>query len=407
MPITFRQERLPNGMTVLAEVDPAAHSAAVGFFVKTGARDESAKVMGVSHFLEHMMFKGTERLSAEDVNRAFDDMGARNNAYTGHEVTCFHAHVLPEKLSEATDLLAEMMRPALREDDFTTEKGVILEEIAMYKDNPLWVLYEACMERFYCGHPLGHRVLGTDESIAALQRDAMMAYFRERYSADNTTVALAGRLDFDALVARIAERCAGWQTTNPTRDAAKPPTAEGVFELRDPKINRAYVIGLAEAPAADDDRRYAAAMLSQVLGAGDNSRLHWALIEPGIAEEAQAGYDANEGCGAYHVFASGDPERADEIWSIAEREMAQLVDSLSDDDLVRLRNKVATAATVGGERPADRMQRLGRLWTSLGRYLSLDEEIDRMNRVTLDEMRSVAEAFPLRARFVGRLLPAE
>jgi predicted Zn-dependent peptidase len=197
MPTTYRSATLPNGMRVVAEIDPSAHTAAAGFFVKTGARDERPQLMGVSHFLEHMMFKGTATMSAEDLNRGFDRMGARNNAFTSNELTCFYAHVLPEHAPACLRLLAEMMRPALRAKDFETEKGVILEEIAMYEDNPFWILYEAAVERHFGHHPLAHRVLGTKETITALPRDAMQAYFDARYSADNTLVSLAGNIDFD------------------------------------------------------------------------------------------------------------------------------------------------------------------------------------------------------------------
>ena len=165
MPVTFQERVAPNGLRIIAEVDPGAHSAAAGFFVKTGARDESSDLMGVSHFLEHMMFKGTEEISADDLNRRFDEIGARNNAYTSHELTCFYAHVLPERLPEANDLLARMMRPALRQEDFDREKNVILEEIAMYKDEPYWVLFEHAMEKHYGSHALGHRVLGTGRRL--------------------------------------------------------------------------------------------------------------------------------------------------------------------------------------------------------------------------------------------------
>src|SRR3954469_14987770 len=127
MPLTFRQHTARNGLRIIAEVDPAAHSAAAGFYVKTGARDESTPVMGVSHFLEHMMFKGTADITAEELNRRFDEIGARNNAFTSNEMTCFYAHLLPEYFHQGVDLLARMMRPALKPADFTTEKGVILE----------------------------------------------------------------------------------------------------------------------------------------------------------------------------------------------------------------------------------------------------------------------------------------
>ncbi|HRJ50848.1 MAG TPA: pitrilysin family protein, partial [Phycisphaerales bacterium] len=184
----FQHATLPNGLTIVAEVDPSAHTAAAGYFVKTGARDEDPSVMGVSHFLEHMMFKGTHDLSADDVNRAFDDRGAKNNAYTTNEMTCFYAHCLPEHLPTINQLLGRMLRPALRESDFDTEKGVILEEIAMYRDNPFWVLYEESVERYYTGHGLGQRVLGTTRTITDLSRDQMLAYFSSRYSPDNMAV---------------------------------------------------------------------------------------------------------------------------------------------------------------------------------------------------------------------------
>jgi predicted Zn-dependent peptidase len=403
--LTFQEHRLSNGLTIIAEVDPAAHSAAAGFFVKTGARDEVTPVMGVSHFLEHMMFKGTTDISAEELNRRFDEIGARNNAFTSNEMTCFYAHLLPEYLGQGVDLLGRMMRPALKQADFDTEKGVILEEIAMYKDSPFWVLYEACIEKHFGSHPLSHRVLGTTESITALQRDQMKGYFDTRYSADNTIVALAGRMDFDAVCRQIESLCGDWKPTRVGRDNANPPLAGGTFELKSEKVTRAYILALCSAPAIDDTRRYAAAVLAQILGNPDNSRFHWSLIEPGLAEEAQASYDPHDGFGEFFVFASGDPERADEIWGVVQKELDGLVASLKQDDLDRLINKFATGATVGGERPQDRMHRLGRLWTYLGAYHTLEEELDHIRAVTLADLRATAGAFPIKPVTVGRLMP--
>lgn len=405
MPVTFKQHLAPNGLRIIAEVDPDAHSAAAGFFVRTGARDEAPEVMGVSHFLEHMMFKGTDEISAEELNRRFDAMGARNNAYTSAELTCFYAHVIPERLPEANELLAKMLRPALRQDDFDREKGVILEEIAMYKDEPYWVLFEETMARHYRHHPMGHRVLGTSQTVGAMTSTQMREYFDRRYSADNTVFSLSGRLDFDACVRQIESLCARWLPTRVGRDRATPATGAGEFEIRDEKVTRAYMLGLSAAPAIDDDRRYAAVLLSQVLGAPDNSRFHWALVETGLAEEAQAGYDPHDGDGAFYIFLSGDPERADEIWAAALGEINTVVDSITPDDLERLRSKLATGVTIGGERPADRMQRIGRLWTYLGRHTTLEEELERVNSVTIDQMRQVAAEFPLRPTTVGRMLP--
>ncbi|MDQ7013452.1 MAG: pitrilysin family protein [Planctomycetota bacterium] len=405
MALNYRQHELPNGLTIIAEIDDAAASAAAGFFVRTGARDEQSPVMGVSHFLEHMMFKGTDDLSAEAINQAFDDLGASNNAFTSNEITCFYAHILPETATPALDVLGKMMRPSLRQDDFDTEKGVILEEIAMYKDNPFWVLYEECVDRYYAPHPLRHRVLGTVETITDLSRDQMAGYFADRYSADNTTVALAGRIDFDACVAQLAELCGSWARTDASRDASRPATNAERFTLRDERVNRAYLLSLSDAPDGNDDRRYAAMLASQVLGGADNSRLHWALLETGLADEAQAAYDGHEGVGEFFVYASCDPDKADEVWAVVERECAGLSASLEADDLAKLRAKLATGVTLQGERPMGRMMRLGRQWVLQHKYTPLEDELARIDAVTLDEVRGMLEAFPVTPKIAGRMVP--
>jgi predicted Zn-dependent peptidase len=361
--------------------------------------------MGVSHFLEHMMFKGTPTRSADDVNRHFDEIGASFNAFTSGEMTAFHAQTLPEHQPRVLEILADILRPSLRQEDFDTEKGVILEEIAMYKDQPFWVLYEHSLEQYYGAHPLGHRVLGTEETIRDLTRDQMKTYFDQRYSADNTVLSLAGRVDFRAVVAQAQKICGHWARTGAARDAAGPKTNAQEFTLRDEKVSRGYILTLCPAPAMSDERRYAAMMLAQVLGASDNSRLHWALVEPGTADEAQAGYEPHDGCGIFYMYASCDPARIDTVRAGLEQEALGLVESLTDGDLERLRNKIATGITLAGERPNGRMHRLGKLWLQLGGYLSLEDELAMINRVSLNDLRNVAAAYPLKPRTVGIMLP--
>ncbi len=406
MGVTFEHATLGNGLTVIGEIDPGAHTASAGFFVKTGARDERPELMGVSHFLEHMMFKGTENRSADEVNLAFDRMGADYNAYTSNDMTCFYATTLPERRSEAIGLLGEILRPALRDEDFEAERKVILEEIAMYRDSPFWNLYETCIEKHYGSHPLAHRVLGTNDTVGTMARDAMRSYFEDRYSADNTVLALAGAVDFEEAV-RDAERvCAGWRPTGARRENGEVGTSSESFTLRDENVNRAYLLMLAPAPAVQDDDRYAAMMLSRLLGDPDNSALHWALVETGVAEEAQAAYDPGDGVGMYFVYASGEPGRADEIGAVIDREVEGVIAGVDESQLERLRNKLATQVTLAGERPSGRMQRIGRLWTYLGEHTELEDELARINAVTLEDLRRVRDAWPFEPRTVGRLLPA-
>ncbi len=405
MPVAFKQHTLPNGLTIIAEADDAAMTAAAGFFVRTGARDESGTIMGVSHFLEHMMFKGTPTRTSDDINRAFDEIGAKANAYTSNELTAFHAATLPEHLPAALDVLADMMRPALRESDFNTERGVILEEIAMYEDEPMWVLYEKCLEEHFGSHPLAHRVLGTKGTISHLSAAQMRGYFEHRYSADNTTLALAGRVDFDACVRHAERVCGHWQRTGAARDAGPPPAAGRRFEMTSDKVARAYLMVLAPGPGAADDRRYAASVAALALGAPDNSRLHWALIETGIAEEASSGVETLDGTGLWQVFLGCDPERTDEAAAIVEREIDTLAANISDDDVARIKARVATGAVLAGERPDGRMHRIGRLWTSLRTHTTLEEEVARIDAVSTADVRRVLAELPWSPRTVGRLLP--
>src|SRR4051794_17129100 len=173
----FHSHKLPNGLQIIGETSPSARSAALGFFVRTGARDETSAESGVTHFLEHMVFKGTPHRSAFDVNRDFDRIGADYNAFTSEENTVFHAAVLPEYLPQAVDILADILRPSLRKEDFDMEKQVIIEEINMYEDQPMWSAYDHAKRLFFAQHRLGNSILGTPQSITSLSREQMEAYF--------------------------------------------------------------------------------------------------------------------------------------------------------------------------------------------------------------------------------------
>src|SRR6478609_2448737 len=208
MPLTFHHKQLPNGLDIIAEENPDSHSFAAGLFVKTGARDEEVAINGVSHFLEHMMFKGSDKYTWEDVNRIFDEMGARYNAFTSQEMTAYYANVLPEFTEKSIEHLSHLLRPAIRLEDFTTEKKVILEEIAMYLDDPGHRLYERLMELHFGNHPLSQSVLGSADSITNLKRDQMADYFKARYGPGNMVLAITGQMNFDDVV-RMAEKHMG------------------------------------------------------------------------------------------------------------------------------------------------------------------------------------------------------
>src|SRR5690349_6127221 len=244
MPLTFHHHQLKNGLDIVAEVNPDSYSFAAGLFVKTGARDEDVSVNGVSHFLEHMMFKGSDKLTWEDVNRIFDEIGARYNAFTSQEMTAYYANVLPEFTERTIEHLAHLLRPAIRTSDFDTEKKVILEEIAMYLDDPGHRLYERLMEVHFANHPLSLSVLGSADSIKKLERDQRAGYFPRRYGPGNMVLSVTGRMDFDEVV-RLAEKyCGSWEKVNAPREQPQPLFKPQRIDMSDPKLNRQYTMGM-------------------------------------------------------------------------------------------------------------------------------------------------------------------
>ncbi|MEM7682499.1 MAG: pitrilysin family protein [Planctomycetota bacterium] len=405
MTATIQHAVLPNGLEVVAEADPSAHTAAVGFFVRAGARDEPPELMGVSHFLEHMMFKGTARRSAEDVNREFDELGADYNAYTSHEATVYYAHVLPEMLPRAIDLLGDMLRPSLREEDFEVEKKVILEEISMYEDRPEWRLQDALLEAYFGDHPLGHRVLGTADTIGPLTADQMRGYFAGRYRPGAITVSLGGRFDFDQALSQIETLCGAWDAGPAERTHGSVAPRQNRLDLKDDKLNRCYLSMLMPAPSAQDEQRFAAMVLGDLLGDDDGSRLHWAMIDPGLAEEASIDFMSQDRTGAFLAFAACEPSRADEVERTLAQVLAQAGEDLSEDELRRTVNKLATRITLSGERPAGRMHDLGAGWTYRRSHLSLQERLDKLQAVTPESIRALLSAYPLVPVTVARLGP--
>ena len=287
----FRKHRLDNGLEIIAETNGDAHSMSVAFFVRTGSRDETDEVAGVSHFLEHMCFKGTPRRTADDVNREFDEIGAHYNAFTSEECTAYYASVLPEYQEASVDILADILRPSLRPDDFDMEKKVILEEIQMYLDQPPFGMDDRIKQLHMGRHPLAKSVLGTRESVGDLSPEQMRNYFDSRYSPSNVFVVAAGKVDFDALVEQVAKRCSDWKPQGAQRDVPRAKLRTRSFEVvHRPTATQQYVLQLADAPAPEDDDRYAAKLLATIVGDDSGSRMYWELTDSGLAETATLGH---------------------------------------------------------------------------------------------------------------------
>lgn len=393
MPLTFQHHQLANGMDVLVEVNPDAHSFAAGLFVKTGSRDEPREINGVSHFLEHMMFKGSDRYTWEDVNRIFDELGARYNAYTTQEMTAYYANVLPEFTERTLEHLSQLLRPALRIEDFESEKKVILEEIAMYLDEPGQRVYERAMLEHFGQHPLGMSVLGDADTIRALPRDAMKGYFDQRYGPGNMVLSVAGRLEVPRVL-ELAERFFGhWPSVHVERRYDEPIYASRRIELDDPKLVKRYLMALVPGPTAQDPRRFAARVLGDVLGDSEGSRLYWALVDPAIADDADFGFYPLDRAGAFYLSLTTSPDRAGQSLEIALRELKRARDDLDDDEVERARNKIASGIVLSGEQPLGRMRSIGTTWLYNGEYRSLEQDMALLMSVTTDSLRELLDAY--------------
>jgi predicted Zn-dependent peptidase len=394
--MSFHKQNLPNGLTIVGEISPSARSVAVGFFVKTGSRDETPEVSGVSHFLEHMVFKGTPNRTALEVNNDFDKIGAAYNAFTSEENTVFYAAILPEYLPQAVNILADILRPSLRGDDFDMEKNVIIEEIGMYDDQPMWCAYDNAKKTFFAEHPLGNSILGTKESITALSRDQMQAYYDRRYVAPNITVALAGNFDWNAAVALIDKECGKWPTGLAPRGNIIPAQPRHAVQvMTKDKLNQEQVFMLAPAPAADSMQRYAADTLAMIIGDDSGSRLYWALVDPGLAEAADMSFHDYEGTGSYFTSFSCEPGNTEDNLAIIRDILHEAqTEGVSDEELAVAKSKILSRVVRGSERPMGRMQALGMGWTYLKTYRSVDEELANFDAVSLKDIRGVLDAFP-------------
>jgi predicted Zn-dependent peptidase len=407
MPLTFHHQQLSNGLDVIAEVNPDAYSIAVGIFVATGARDEEVDINGVSHFLEHMMFKGSEKYTWEDVNRIFDEIGARYNAFTSQEMTAYYANVLPEFTERAVEHLAHLLRPAIRNEDFSTEKKVILEEIAMYLDDPTHRVYEIAMAEHFGKHPLSMSVLGTPESVQQLKRNQMAEYFSQRYGPGNMVLSATGKVDFPEFVKLAEKYCGSWPHVHAPRQHPQPVYQAKTKAITDPKLNRQYVMGFTPGPSAQDDRRFAARVLADVIGDSEGSRYYWALVDNAITEEADFGFYPHDQCGSFYVSLICDPDRTDEAVKIALAELEKVKHDLKADEVERAKNKIASSIVLQGEVPLGRMRAIGGQWIYNKEYRSLERDMATLMSITPDSLKDLMREFPFDPLTLVKLGPGD
>ena len=390
----FKKKVLSNGLCIIGEVNKSAKSAAVGFFVKTGARDETAEINGVSHFLEHMLFKGTEKLSASQVNEAFDRIGAQFNAFTSEENTVFYAAILPEYLNEVTGLWIELLRPSLRDDDFNIEKNVIKEEIAMYKDLPTFDVLDRCRDLHFADHPCGNSVLGTVESIDDLKSAQMRSYFNSRYAPNNMVLACAGNFEWDQVCSIAEERCSKWKSYEVGRKLEDYPGSGKKQRIEKPNLNCEHICLMSPAMPAQDPRRFAASLLSMVVGDDVGSRYFWKLVDTALAETATMQFSAMDGTGVLCTYIRCGGENVGKVLAGVRGIFEDLSkNGITDSELRTAKNKVLSALVIKNEIPMGRLIDLGFNWQYLGEYRRIADDVDAIKAVTAKDIAAIIQQY--------------
>ena len=387
----FRRTDLSNGLTVVSEYMPSVRSVALGVWVRRASVHEQRDQMGVSHFLEHLVFKGTERRSAREIALSLESLGGSLDAFTSREHTSFQARVLDEHLPQAADVLCDLIfRPALRESDLTLERNVVLEEIAMVEDTPDDLVFELHNEALWGSHPYGYAILGTRETIGAMPVEAVRALHGSAYRPQNMVVAAAGRVEHEALLDVLART--GWDAL-PGGEPEGPVVPEPVAV---PPSNRhidrdghqTHIVLGSPSISYGDPRRYAVSLIGLMLGGGMSSRLFQRVREElGLAYSVYAFQSFHHDSGLQGVYAGTSRETAGRALEEIFRELARIsAEGFPDDEIEAGKNQLKGQLTLSLESPASRMFRVASAALYGEAYQTLDETLARIDRITSEQV---------------------
>jgi predicted Zn-dependent peptidase len=404
MASTYHKKVLSNGLTSLGETNSSNVSCGIGYFVKTGARDETSAESGLSHFLEHMMFKGTPTRSALDINLELGNLGAQANAFTSEENTVYYALVIPERFRAMQELLSDMLRPSLDPSEFAMEKKVILEEIALYQDRPHFFLFESALKDYFGSHSGGNSVLGSHDSVSAITQPQMVDYFTRRYTPSNMVLCATGNFNWDSFAQDAEKLTAEWSDSPVSRMLSRQPAKQQASVYRKKSLNQTHAFLVTEGPSAQDPERYPLAILATMMGDSSGSRMYWDLIDRGLAESASVDSDERDGCGCFTAYVSTTPDKLDEVVRIT-REILMSPRSFSDGDLDRAKAKVISRIVLDGELPMGRLMALGMEWQYRRESTPLRAIIERVQAISRSDIDKAIERFPLDRWAEYRLLP--
>jgi predicted Zn-dependent peptidase len=378
---------------------PQVRSVTLGFWVTAGSRDERPVLAGASHFLEHLLFKGTRTRTARDIAEAFDAVGGDFNAYTSKETTVFYSRVLDRDLPMAVELLCDMLESSiLKPSDFEAERQVILEEINMHEDTPDDLVHDLFAETLWAGHPLGRPVLGTGESIRRVSRDQVYRFYKRHYVPANLVVSAAGNVDHGELVAGLRRGLdtgrvlARGQSAWALRPSSRPPRPSGARLVRSRPTEQAHIVLGTNGLSRSDPDRFAFGIVNAALGGGMSSRLFQEIREKrGLAYSVYSYQQMFAETGLFAMYTGTTPARAEEALELLRRQSDDVAEGgLTIEEFDRAKGHVKGSMVLSLEDTSGRMSRLGRSETGHGEILSLDQMLERVESVTLEEANRVA-----------------
>ncbi len=407
---------LHGGVRILSEQVPGARSATIGYWVAVGSRDETPATYGSTHFLEHLLFKGTTSRSALDIAVSFDSVGGEHNAMTAKEYTCYYAKIQDRDLPMAVEVIADMLTSSLIDrDEFETERGVILEELAMADDDPGDVVNERFFEAVLGEHPLGRPIGGSPATINAATRDAVWSHYRANYRPQDLVITVAGAVDHDELVAGVtsALQKAGWDlgiAARPVerRDAEIDLITRGshLTVVQRPTEQANVIVGVPGLTSTDD-RRSTMAVLNSILGGGMSSRLFQEIREKrGLVYSVYSFSPGYSDAGLFGMYAGCTPAKAVQVTELMISEFRRIADGVTEEEIRRASGQLSGAAALALEDSDTRMSRLGRSEITLGEFVDLDESLRRLALVTADGIRDLAAELssrPLSIAAVGAI----
>ncbi|MCH7597400.1 MAG: insulinase family protein [Planctomycetes bacterium] len=391
----YTTSTLDNGLQVVIEHMPDVRSAAAGFSVRTGARDETRELAGVSHFLEHMMFKGTSKRGWRNITIDFDVMGSTYNAYTSEDRTVYYGWVRTDDIGKQIELLSDMIRSTLPSDEFATERKVILEEIAMAKDGLDHVAFDFLQEKVFAGHALAWPILGYDDTVGNMSRDRMWDYFQRRYAPQNMTLIVAGNVEPGAIIELAEKHCGSWPAVDPASDRQPPTIRTGTDVLTVDRFKQQIIALTFPSVSAVDQRAETVSAATTILG-GDNSRFYWNIVQKGIASRAGAYHLDYTDCGVMILYGVCEPDRAQKLLDALRAEADHICNErVSDVEADRVKNKRRTSLALEAEAPYYRLTQLMDDVEFHGAPRTVAERLAEVDAVTADSIYEYFQSLPI------------